>query len=258
MADLTYQLKLNLSNGTTLNAGEFTVPQGEKGDTGATGSTGPQGPKGDTGATGAAGVSPVWFTGTAVLAPGVYTVSGSKAGDMYLNTSTCYVFKATAANTWSYVCGIKGATGETGATGPQGPQGPSGSSGLGSWNLLTVGNANTTGYIYRATDTSVSGQIAYSSSYKGVEVVLVGSSVSSSQTDVWCFGTFYYGLIYANGSGGWQSSIRGSVYGNVGDSSGNRYIRYVVNSSAIKFTIYTQINIASSNYSLRAYYRYRN
>ena len=48
MADLTYELRLGLSNGERISAGTFTVPQGE---------TGPQGPKGDTGAQGPQGVS---------------------------------------------------------------------------------------------------------------------------------------------------------------------------------------------------------
>ena len=36
---------------------------------------------------------------------------------MYLNTSTQNVYKASAANSWIYVCNIKGVTGAKGATG---------------------------------------------------------------------------------------------------------------------------------------------
>ena len=72
------------------------------------------------GATGAAGTSAAWFTGTTVTGTATsataFTVSGSKAGDMYLNTSTYNVYRASAANSWIYVCNIKGATGSTGAT----------------------------------------------------------------------------------------------------------------------------------------------
>ena len=66
MADKTYKMVVTLSNGSTVDAGTFTAPQGPqgvKGDTGAQGpqgvkgDTGAQGPKGDTGATGAPGVS---------------------------------------------------------------------------------------------------------------------------------------------------------------------------------------------------------
>ena len=66
MADKTYKMVVTLSDGSTVDAGNFVAPQGPqgvKGDTGAQGpqgvkgDTGAQGPKGDTGATGAPGVS---------------------------------------------------------------------------------------------------------------------------------------------------------------------------------------------------------
>ena len=98
-----------------------TGAQGPKGDTGSQGpkgATGPQGPKGATGAQGpkgANGTSAAWFTGTAVTGTSTsavtVSVSGSKAGDMYLNTSTCNVYKAITENKWVYVCNIKGAKG---------------------------------------------------------------------------------------------------------------------------------------------------
>ena len=119
-----------------------TGPQGPAGAKGATGDTGPQGPAGAKGATGergpagANGTSAAWHSGTLVTGTSTsavtVAVSGSKAGDMYLNTSTSNVYKATAANSWVYVCNIKGATGATGATGsagPQGVQGPAGPAG---------------------------------------------------------------------------------------------------------------------------------
>ena len=58
MADKTYKMVVTLSDGSTVDAGNFVAPQGpqgEKGDTGPQGpkgekgDTGPQGPKGDTG-----------------------------------------------------------------------------------------------------------------------------------------------------------------------------------------------------------------
>ncbi len=126
--------------------------QGVKGDTGATGA------KGETGngisyivrtsGTGAAGTTDTYtitytdnttstfavyngfngtsayiFAGSAVTGTGTgisAAVTGSKAGDLYLNSSTSNVYKATAANTWDYVCNIKGNTGATGATGTAG------------------------------------------------------------------------------------------------------------------------------------------
>ena len=157
------------TNATVVNEGtanaavfNFTIPRGATGATGpqgpagATGATGPQGPAGATGATGpqgpagakgatgdrgpagANGTSAAWHSGTLVTGTSTsaiaVAVSGSKAGDMYLNTSTSNVYKATAANSWVYVCNIKGATGATGAkgaTGSAGPQGPQGPAGVG-------------------------------------------------------------------------------------------------------------------------------
>lgn len=52
MADKTYKLTFNMSDGTNQSV-NFTVPQGPKGDTGE---TGPQGPKGEPGTAAAAGI----------------------------------------------------------------------------------------------------------------------------------------------------------------------------------------------------------
>jgi hypothetical protein len=80
--------------------------------------------KGTKGDPGNNGTSAVWFSGTAVTGTATSgisaTVSGSKSGDMYLNTSTANVYKATAANTWGYICNIKGATGSPGENGTNG------------------------------------------------------------------------------------------------------------------------------------------
>ena len=135
----------------------ITVRNGTKGSKGDIGPQGPQGEKGDTGTaatisvgtvtTGAAGTNAVvtnagtssaakfnftiprgangtsatWFTGTAVTGTSTtavkVSVTGSKAGDMYLNTSTYNVYSATAANSWVYKCNIKGAKGSAGSSG---------------------------------------------------------------------------------------------------------------------------------------------
>lgn len=55
MADKTYKLTFNMSDGTKQEV-QFVAPQGEKGETGATGTKGDKGDKGATGATGATGV----------------------------------------------------------------------------------------------------------------------------------------------------------------------------------------------------------
>ena len=79
---------------------------------------GQPGTNGKNGTNGTNGTSAAWFTGTAVTGTATSgisaSVSGSKANDMYLNTSTYNVYKATAANTWGYVCNIKGKNGLNG------------------------------------------------------------------------------------------------------------------------------------------------
>lgn len=108
-------------------------PAGDRGPQGPTGPTGPRGATGDRGPAGANGTSAAWHSGTAVTGTSTsaitVAVSGSKAGDMYLNTSTSNVYKATAANSWVYICNIKGAQGIQGPTGPRGATGATGAVG---------------------------------------------------------------------------------------------------------------------------------
>ena len=56
MADKTYKLTFNMSDGTTQTV-TFAVPQGEKGEKGDTGVQGIQGEKGDTGPQGNVGAT---------------------------------------------------------------------------------------------------------------------------------------------------------------------------------------------------------
>lgn len=76
---------------------------------------------GSKGSTGAAGTSATWFSGGAVTGTSTtdktFNVPGSKAGDMYLNTGTSNVYRATAANQWVYLCNIKGPQGTPGNNG---------------------------------------------------------------------------------------------------------------------------------------------
>lgn len=85
------------------------------------GSKGTPGVKGDTGQKGIDGTSATWFSGTEITGTSITAipspVSGSKAGDMYLNTNTYNVYRANAANSWIYVCNIKGDKGDSGTTG---------------------------------------------------------------------------------------------------------------------------------------------
>ncbi|MDE6578917.1 MAG: collagen-like protein [Ruminiclostridium sp.] len=133
---------------TTLN---LVIPKGDtgaKGATGAQGAQGAKGDKGDKGDTGAAGAADAkgatgatgtrgsrWTVGTAVTgnssAATVFSGTGitdALVNDMYLNSSTGYVYKCTAAGAanaakWVYVGSIKGATGAQGAKGDKGDPG---------------------------------------------------------------------------------------------------------------------------------------
>ena len=60
MADKTYKLEFTLSDGTKINAGTFTAPQGPQGD------QGPRGPQGAAGEQGPQGVSVTGATVTEV------------------------------------------------------------------------------------------------------------------------------------------------------------------------------------------------
>lgn len=56
----------------------------------------------------------VWHHGTAVTGTGTgisAAVTGSKAGDMYLNDTTLNLYRATAVNTWDYASNIAGSLG---------------------------------------------------------------------------------------------------------------------------------------------------
>ena len=55
MADKTYKMTVTLSDGSTVDAGTFIVPEGMRGPKGVEGEQGPRGPQGDKGDTGAQG-----------------------------------------------------------------------------------------------------------------------------------------------------------------------------------------------------------
>ena len=149
----TYKMTCTLSDMSTINAGTFFVPRGEKGekgdtgdtgatgpqgpkgDTGDTGATGPQGPKGDTGDTGATGPQgpqgPTGATGNGIA--NITKIGSAGLVDTYriLFTDGAY-FDFTVSNGAQGPTGPqgpKGDTGDTGATGPQGPKGDTGETG---------------------------------------------------------------------------------------------------------------------------------
>ena len=158
-SDKEYQFKVG--NGTsTWTQLSYAVrgPQGEKGDTGATGTRGSVWNVG-TACTGTASTGTVFATG----------ISSSLVGDLYLNTSTGYVYRCTTAGNastakWSYIGSIKGATGDKGATGTRGSRWNAGTACTGTSTTGTVFATGitdalvndyylntSTGYVYRCT-----------------------------------------------------------------------------------------------------------
>ena len=109
-----------------LDAGKLKGADGAKGATGATGTRGSTWTAG-TACTGTSATGTVFATG----------IASALVNDMYLNTSTGYVYKCvTAGNAstakWAYVGSIKGAAGakgDTGATGAAGAKGDKGDTG---------------------------------------------------------------------------------------------------------------------------------
>lgn len=123
-------ITVTLSDNTTST---FNVKNGSKGSTGLKGDIGAKGDKGDKGDTGAKGATGAtgtrgsrWTTGTSITGTSttatVFSGSGitdALVNDMYLNTSTGYVYKCTTAGAasaakWVYAGSIKGATGAAG------------------------------------------------------------------------------------------------------------------------------------------------
>ena len=75
----------------------------------------------------------MWFTGTLVTGTGdsiVREVTGTKVGDLYLNTSTSDIYECTATSTWKWVTNIKGENGKNGTMWHSGAGEPSPSVGV--------------------------------------------------------------------------------------------------------------------------------
>lgn len=181
MADKTYELTFELSNGTTKTV-NFTAPQGPKGDTGATGPQGLQGEKGDTGARGI-------YYGPAVDSSGnlSWTPSQSIVDGLPVPIPSAVNIK-----------GPKGDTGDTGATGA------TGSRGTGIYHVTTAPSSYTTatgGFTptYRIALSTVKSQA-------GVNEVLVGDNLRYSY--------YLYPVGYVDSSYvylGARTSIRGAT-----------------------------------------------
>ena len=203
------------SDGTTL-----TVKNGSKGSSGTNGTNGTN------------GTSAAWFTGTVVTGTSTtatsFTVSGSKAGDMYLNTSTYNVYRASASNSWVYVCNIKGATGEKGNAGTNGTNGttPTIKSANGS-NVGSVGTPSVTASTSGTTTTFTFDYLKGATGATGTRgtVLNLGTAITGTSTTA---------TIFSNS--GLTSSLVNDVYLNT--STFNMYKCTVAGNAATAKWVY--------------------
>lgn len=162
------------------------------------------------GSKGSTGAAATWFSGGAVTGTSTtaktFTVSGSKAGDMYLNTGTSNVYKATAANQWVYLCNIKG---------PQGTPGNNGTTptikAAAGGNIGTVGTpsvtANTSGTTTTFTFNNLKGQKGDTGAtvtwHTGTAVTGTAATVSGAKTGDMYLNTKTYGVYKSTGTNKW-------------------------------------------------------
>ena len=162
------------------------------------------------GSKGSTGAATTWFSGGAVTGTSTtaktFTVSGSKAGDMYLNTGTSNVYKATAANQWVYLCNIKG---------PQGKPGNNGTTPIikaaAGGNIGAVGTpsvtANTSGTTTTFTFNNLKGQKGDTGAtvtwHTGTAVTGTAATVSGAKTGDMYLNTKTYNVYKSTGTNKW-------------------------------------------------------
>lgn len=162
------------------------------------------------GSKGSTGAAATWFSGGAVTGTSTtaktFTVSGSKAGDMYLNTGTSNVYKATAANQWVYLCNIKG---------PQGTQGNNGTTptikAAAGGNIGAVGTpsvtANTSGTTTTFTFNNLKGQKGDAGAtvtwHTGTAVTGTAATVAGAKTGDMYLNTKTYNVYKSTGTNKW-------------------------------------------------------
>lgn len=162
------------------------------------------------GSKGSTGAAATWFSGGAVTGTSTtavtFTVSGSKAGDMYLNTGTSNVYKATAANQWVYLCNIKG---------PQGTPGNNGTTptikAAAGGNIGVVGTpsvtANTSGTTTTFTFNNLKGQKGDTGAtvtwHTGTAVTGTAATVAGAKTGDMYLNTKTYNVYKSTGTNKW-------------------------------------------------------
>lgn len=162
------------------------------------------------GSKGSTGAAATWFSGTVVTGTSTtaktFPVSGSKAGDMYLNTGTSNVYKATAANQWVYLCNIKG---------PQGTPGNNGTTptikAAAGGNINSVGTpsvtANTSGTTTTFTFNNLKGQKGDTGAtvtwHTGTAVTGTAATVAGAKTGDMYLNTKTYNVYKSTGTNKW-------------------------------------------------------
>lgn len=171
------------------------------------------------GSKGSTGAAATWFSGGAVTGTSTtaktFTVSGSKAGDMYLNTGTSNVYKATAANQWVYLCNIKGPQGTPGNNGTT----PTIKAAAGD-NIGVVGTpsvtANTSGTTTTFTFNNLKGQKGDTGAtvtwHTGTAVIGTAATVAGAKTGDMYLNTKTYNVYKSTGTNKWAGvcNIKGA------------------------------------------------
>ena len=171
------------------------------------------------GSKGSTGAAATWFSGGAVTGTSTtaktFTVSGSKAGDMYLNTGTSNVYKATAANQWVYLCNIKGPQGTPGNNGTTPTIKVAAGGNIGAVGTPSV-TANTSGTTTTFTFNNLKGQKGDTGAtvtwHTGTAVAGTAATVAGAKTGDMYLNTKTYNVYKSTGTNKWAGvcNIKGA------------------------------------------------
>lgn len=171
------------------------------------------------GSKGSTGAAATWFSGGAVTGTSTtaktFTVSGSKAGDMYLNTGTSNVYKATAANQWVYLCNIKGPQGTPGNNGTTPTIKAAAGDNIGAVGTPSV-TANTSGTTTTFTFNNLKGQKGDTGAtvtwHTGTAVTGTAATVAGAKTGDMYLNTKTYNVYKSTGINKWTGvcNIKGA------------------------------------------------
>lgn len=171
------------------------------------------------GSKGSTGAAATWFSGSAVTGTSTtaktFTVSGSKAGDMYLNTGTSNVYKATAPNQWVYLCNIKGPQGTPGNNGTTPTIKAAAGGNIGAVGTPSV-TANTSGTTTTFTFNNLKGQKGDTGAtvtwHTGTAVTGTAATVAGAKTGDMYLNTKTYNVYKSTGTNKWAGvcNIKGA------------------------------------------------